>query len=173
MDYKYSPLQQSSSIRVLLVNGSTQKDAPLICSLREVSLDKPPAYRALSYAWSGQPLDRPIQCDGKRLLVSATCESALKRLRPTRPRRKLMIWVDAICIHQSAGDEKNIQVAMMDQIYRKAEAVCAWLGESTPASERWFRDVHKARKHQKLGLNLITPHVRQFSLCHLEYETSK
>jgi hypothetical protein len=80
-DYEYSPLQHPSNIRILVVEGSELEDAPLIYRLEEVSLENAPTYRALSYAWGGQPLDRVTSCDGKRLPVSAMCEAALKRMR--------------------------------------------------------------------------------------------
>ncbi|KAL1600679.1 hypothetical protein SLS60_007067 [Paraconiothyrium brasiliense] len=44
----------------------------------------------------------------------------------------LTIWVDAVCINQEDLGEKANQVARMDEIYKTADSVMAWLG---PASE--------------------------------------
>ena len=43
------------------------------------------------------------------------------------------LWIDSICINQTDIPEKNIQVAMMGEIYNKADQVVIWLGEWTPA----------------------------------------
>jgi hypothetical protein len=38
------------------------------------------------------------------------------------------VWVDAICIDQDNFEEKGEQLALMGDIYRKAEYAVAWLG---------------------------------------------
>ncbi|KAB5582344.1 heterokaryon incompatibility protein-domain-containing protein [Coniochaeta sp. 2T2.1] len=38
------------------------------------------------------------------------------------------IWADAVCIDQENEAEKEVQVAMMDEIYSRAMAVVIWLG---------------------------------------------
>lgn len=38
------------------------------------------------------------------------------------------IWIDALCINQHDCKEKTIQIALMNQIYRKANRVWVWLG---------------------------------------------
>ena len=46
----------------------------------------------------------------------------------------MFIWVDAICINQNDDVEKSWQVAMMWDIYQKAETVRVWLGSAADAS---------------------------------------
>lgn len=55
-----------------------------------------------------------------------------------------MLWVDALCINQDDPEERGEQVVNMASIYRTAEAVIAWLGESDSGTkivmetfERW------------------------------------
>jgi Heterokaryon incompatibility protein (HET) len=45
------------------------------------------------------------------------------------------IWIDALCIDQSNGDEKAVQVRLMRDVYGAAKKVVAWLGNATPTSE--------------------------------------
>jgi hypothetical protein len=51
-------------------------------------------------------------------------------------RTSLTLWVDAICINQSDTLEKNIQVAMMGEIYENAATVRVWLGGRSGRGER-------------------------------------
>jgi hypothetical protein len=41
-----------------------------------------------------------------------------------------VIWIDAICINQNDFQERNEQVGMMGDIYRKCTDVVAWLGDT-------------------------------------------
>jgi hypothetical protein len=41
---------------------------------------------------------------------------------------------DNLCINQENIEEKNHQVAMMDEIYAHARHVCIWLGEASNSS---------------------------------------
>jgi hypothetical protein len=42
--------------------------------------------------------------------------------------------VDNLCINQENIEEKNHQVAMMDEIYAHAGTFCIWLGEASKSS---------------------------------------
>ena len=39
-----------------------------------------------------------------------------------------ILWVDAVCVNQSDFKEQSTQVAMMLEIYARAEQVNIWLG---------------------------------------------
>jgi hypothetical protein len=71
-----------------------------------------------------------IWCNGNSLLVTANCEAALRELRD--PSETTKLWIDSICIDQTpnAVKERNIQVALMGEIYKCAKRVVVWLGES-------------------------------------------
>jgi len=130
-------LTSPRSIRVLTLNPSPLFTAPLEASLTEISLDNisrpTPRYEALSYVWGSPTGDRPLRCDGKLLLVTRNCESALLHLRGTKKAR--ILWVDAICIDQADGEEsvqeRNAQVALMGEVYYKAARTLCWFGEGT------------------------------------------
>jgi hypothetical protein len=38
------------------------------------------------------------------------------------------VWADAVCINQQDNDEKNVQVALMGQIYQQASSCLVFLG---------------------------------------------
>ena len=71
-----------------------------------------------------------VGCNGDSLLVTANCEAALRELRD--PAETTKLWVDSICIDQrrDAVAERNIQVALMGEIYKCAKNVVVWLGQS-------------------------------------------
>jgi hypothetical protein len=99
----------------------------------ETSLDNPLPYTALSYQWGKDKRHVPINVDDGNVLVTANGDAALTQLRKTNGVNYL--WIDAICINQDNIDEKGFQVAMMDQVYSKAESVIIWLGEACDDSD--------------------------------------
>ncbi|KAK6218473.1 Ankyrin and HET domain-containing protein [Colletotrichum tabaci] len=61
------------------------------------------------------------------LKVTRSLATALRYLRSQD--QGVILWADSICIDQSNAAEKNVQVALMGDIYRTAECVRIWLGE--------------------------------------------
>jgi hypothetical protein len=140
-EYKYVPLKQHNEIRVLHLDPG-QDDEPLQCRLHPAKLDTP--YEALSYYWGTDEPTKEIkilkyeQAGGSRSIIDikvpkffirSNLFAALKALRD--PEKAILLWVDAICINQEDDDEKMVQVAIMEEIYRMAGAVLIWLGEPT------------------------------------------
>jgi hypothetical protein len=128
---KYTPLPSPRFIRVLVLSSGEYTDN-ITCSLRPVDLDEHPQYDALSYVWGDRSNPTNITCDGHSIRVTKNLGAALRRLRD----RSLdqVVWVDALCINQADLDERNAQVRMMADIYRKASLVKVYLGEMTPDS---------------------------------------
>jgi hypothetical protein len=131
--YKYLSLTNPQSIRVLELQPEEKNNSDLVTRLLEVSIDDPPNFEALSYAWEGQSFDQGIVCDEERLLISATCKAALRRLRLKTKNR--LLWIDQICINQTSLEEKNHQVAIMGEIYSRAKRTIVWLGTDPRSDE--------------------------------------
>lgn len=130
--YQHKPFEDDRSIRLLYLQpGKFDDDIKL--RLKTVSLDNPPRYCALSYAWGPQPHEGPVYCDGKQIMVSENCVAALRRLRDRY--RKKTLWIDAICIDQASLQERGHQVKLMCDVYSKAERTWIWMGESTEESD--------------------------------------
>ncbi|KAF6805101.1 Heterokaryon incompatibility protein 6, OR allele 2 [Colletotrichum sojae] len=126
-EYRYTWLPTGKYTRLIRLLPTKRFEDPVKILLDVVSLEPPPKYEALSYAWENQTPDQPIDCGGQRLLVTQTCSGALRRLR--RKKKPRTLWIDGICIDQHSTAEKNHQVALMGPIYSSAERVVIWLGE--------------------------------------------
>ncbi|PVH82006.1 hypothetical protein DL98DRAFT_489244 [Cadophora sp. DSE1049] len=115
-----------------------KKDEVLRCSFIVKSINNPPDYEAISYAWGGNDtqqlnfreiefLDDQQPPKSYPISIRTMVHAALYSLRhPTKIRR---FWLDALCIHRSNDDEINHQVAMKSLIFFKAENLCFWLGD--------------------------------------------
>ncbi|KAJ8106822.1 hypothetical protein OPT61_g9288 [Boeremia exigua] len=54
----------------------------------------------------------------------------------SRPYRPKFLWMDAICIDQSNGLERNHQVPLMREIYSKTKRVIVWLGDKKASGKK-------------------------------------
>ncbi|PVH81297.1 HET-domain-containing protein [Cadophora sp. DSE1049] len=130
--HQHESFEDDRSIRLLYLQpGDFYDDINL--KLEVVSLDDPPPYCALSYAWGPPPHETPVFCHGKELLVSESCVAALRRLRSTTDEK--VLWIDAICIDQASLSERGHQVKLMCDVYLKAKRTWIWLGEGTRESD--------------------------------------
>ncbi|CZR66661.1 related to heterokaryon incompatibility protein (het-6OR allele) [Phialocephala subalpina] len=174
-------------IRVLKILTKAN-ERRLRCSLKVIDLNKAPVYDCLSYTWSeplyhelsaGYPLDirtttgdldHEIECDGKMIPITENLEDALLQFSETgfvsnsvegrQENREGLIWIDAICINQKDEAEKDVQIAMMDEVYTKARRVIAWLG-------RCDEHVHPALEIIK-RIKSIPPEQRQVTITDFE-----
>ena len=107
-------------------------------------------YEAVSWTWGDQQNTSSVFVDAgkakgviqwKTISVRKNLIQVLKRLR--RPETSRNLWVDGICIEQEDEYEKDLQVAMMADIYGNATNVCVCLGEHDQESElalKFIRD---------------------------------
>lgn len=138
--YRHCPITGLRSIRVLELQPAANTTDPVYCKLKPISLDDFPRwnanYTALSYTWDGQSPSCEVGCSGGSLLITPNCNVAIRQLRSATETRDL--WIDSICIDQTpeAVDERNVQVALMGDIYKSAARVVVWLGASNERVER-------------------------------------
>lgn len=131
----YVSLQgESRKFRLLILEPSTDRLAPVRCTLNQASFDDDDLkYTALSYVW-GDPLDTtPVLVNGIERQITLNLESALRHIR--KASCAVVLWVDALCINQEDEAEKNHQVEMMREIFSGAELVIAWLGSAGEDSD--------------------------------------
>lgn len=130
-EFAYTRLAGDRHIRLLLLHSRIAM-SDVHCSLLEVSMDSLPAYEAISYTWGDSRSTEDIWVNGKRLIVPASAYRILvNRSSLLMPK---LLWVDAICINQSDTAEKNSQVSLMRDVYRKAFIVSVCL-QTPPAPE--------------------------------------
>jgi Heterokaryon incompatibility protein (HET) len=176
--YPYTPLGASKTqTRILVLRDGTEDAEPIWgklvhldvddgsqSSIHSTLTDRSPAaaYDALSYTWGKLEKKGEIILEGHRFPVTQNLETALRQIRRWRrltgvtkdAQGESYWWVDAVCINQSDVEERNRQVGIMRQIYKRAENVRVWLdaeeerggGDSALAMrlvERMFSDVPK------------------------------
>jgi hypothetical protein len=124
----YQPLDQPDSIRLLRLLPSTSFGSEIHCELFTCSLSKAPKYEALSYTWGGPVFSASLSTSYGTLKITQHLASALQGLRPKSGDARLL-WIDAICIDQQSGFERDRQVCLMAEIYRKATEVIVWHGK--------------------------------------------
>lgn len=110
-------------------DSSAKKSSPLQGSLVVFPLEEAPSYVAFSYCW-GDAISPtyPLICSGLEIQIRRNIRDALVQLSQVRCQDWL--WIDAICIAQDNSHEKNKQIPLMKDIYRRAELVLAWLGNA-------------------------------------------
>jgi len=171
--YQHVPLGTQRSIRVLRLAPSVKHDSQIRGQLVEVSLDSNPKYEALSYVWGPLQPECYIECHGSKLRISANCGAALRRLRYRCCLRNL--WIDAICINQTSIPEKNIQLRLMADVYRKARRVLVWLGEGSQTLDQAFKSFRTFEffKKMKLPEQVLRDYLQRSTLKTLQWSTGQ
>jgi hypothetical protein len=125
--YRYKPLEHPRDIRLLRL-GHLDSFADVTCEIIHASLEQAPEYEAISYTWGDPSPTCCVSVDGYRLRVPATAYEIIQGRCTVRGPRYL--WMDFVCMDQSNGDEKKIQIPLMRDIYRGSSRVIAWLGNA-------------------------------------------
>ena len=165
--------KRERTIRVLQLNPQSGKsgnsNTEVSGCLKETSLEDPVPYSALSYRWGEDEPHIPVKLGNGTVLVTTNGHAALLALR--KKANGLHLWMDAICIDQSNSSEKEIQVAMMDKVYSKADKVIVWLGASNQATDEaldWCKDISRCGAGQPLFKmsarpNLLDKRTRRYA----------
>jgi hypothetical protein len=158
LSYRYSPLQHTDSIRILVLHPSSEESDPITCTIQQRRLcDAYDEYEALSYTW-GDPTRRHEICfrnSTRRLTVGTNCHDALRNLRLKHEDR--LLWIDAICINQGDLIERAQQVRIMDDVFSSALKVVVYLGEQVPESIALFEELAAADALLRLDGNCDRP----------------
>ncbi|KXJ87598.1 heterokaryon incompatibility protein-domain-containing protein [Microdochium bolleyi] len=138
--YCYKPLETLMTIRVLVLNAATSVNEPLTCAIEHQQRDSATAdYCAISYAWGVPNFTHQLLlssgADVAHLAITKNVDGLLRQMRSLDIRR---LWIDAVCLNQDDKTEKSRQIPEMGAIYRCANMVHIWLGESDEAAEAAF-----------------------------------
>ena len=152
-EFAYSPLKEKSQFRLVTILPkcyqphaaqrclTAENNGAIYCQLLNTKLDSSIQYEALSYCW-GDPSRTKciiIELDNGRfrqLMITETLDVALRSLR--KPQLPLTLYIDQICINQEDAFEKNKQVQLMAEIYRRSTCVLGWLGPGTFHSDTFM-----------------------------------
>jgi hypothetical protein len=165
--YRYDPL---GKMQIRLVKIQAVKGYKVKCEIFPASLESPPPYVAISYAW-GDPdqrsaivLEREIADEAGRVTlertpyrVTTSLYGALEALRDKR--EEVFVWVDALCINQKNSHERTNQIEMMTDIYRKATSVAIWLGPEADGSDNaleLLKDLKKEERARRRLSEMVT-----------------
>lgn len=130
--YGYRPLHpESHEIRLLQVQKSTDKSAPITLTLRHASLDDGQPFNALSYTWGDETPTTQISIyDSVTLGIVSVRRNLFEFLeeacQSTESWSLEWIWIDQISINQSDHTERCHQVGQMRRLYSVAQATLVW-----------------------------------------------
>ncbi|KIM93138.1 hypothetical protein OIDMADRAFT_173399 [Oidiodendron maius Zn] len=134
----YPLLQGGARIRLVRIIPGSPTDQ-IQCEFSTCSINDAPRYNALSYEWGSRSHLKDINVIGQQIAIRSNLWRFLLRLRSHAYYDYL--WCDAICIDQDNDRERNHQVQLMSQIYRRAHMVLVWLGEENYNSNLAIRTV--------------------------------
>jgi hypothetical protein len=156
---RYSSLSQKANV-IRLLRLLPSKDGPrhLQCELfdyhsRESDTINHP-YEALSYVWGSEDTPQSIIIDDQELAITQNLYTVLLRLRNRDIPR--IIWVDAVCINQEDGEEKERQIQFMPAVYAKASRVIVWLGEAQDDSDQALEMIRSTFEKSVIPSNIET-----------------
>jgi hypothetical protein len=169
----YASTLKAQEIRVVVLLPG-QWDDEISCRLINSSLESPLEYEALSYVWAQEPGHRCIRLNGSRHQITTNLFLALRRLRKASEAR--YIWIDALCINQDNGEEKNHQVALMGSIYKSCTRALLWLGdyESPAGSPRQTVTIEEAETQswKQISEEQSSMQDKGFAAMNMVYELS-
>ncbi|KAH7075939.1 heterokaryon incompatibility protein-domain-containing protein [Paraphoma chrysanthemicola] len=137
--YKFSELG-ANEIRLLRCQFT--KHGQLIGKMKTFSLETStlPPFRTVSYTWNPISYPHRLLIDNQELPVLSSMYSYLHMiLHGAGDSDEIWYWIDSLCINQDNIAERNAQIKIMGQIYRRAAQCDVWLGEEAEESWRAFR----------------------------------
>ena len=160
---------------IRLLELEHEEGEPLRCRLTAVDSATKPLYNALSYTWgdprpeiSQEPgfddMKHNVYVNGHKTTVGTNLYNVLLRSRSGCPTTHIPFWVDALCINQMDPVEKAIQVENMDQVYKNANTVFAWLGEADDYTIAGFAAIERlATMSKELHPDYTSHRLRKLS----------
>ena len=159
-NFKHAKLNDPKrQIRIIQIRSLTGVDLfeEISCTIHTRSTER---YTAISYQWGDKPLkgspgETPIQSinlGGQLLQVRRNLHDLLLKLRESWPSlADTYFWIDQLCIDQENTDEKEKQIAMMDQIYAQAQDTVVWLGKDLKGAHDSDASFEKSFKSPLVG----------------------
>lgn len=130
------------------------------CELIAAPLDDPRLrFVAFSYCWGVVDPDnlRRILINGKPLKLTPNPYNCLAQTWTGSASTRVFFWLDQVCIDQSNVEERASQVALMGDLYSRAEIVMVWLGAEEEVVEVTALAFGAARVFDGMTENMFGP----------------
>ncbi|KAI4947468.1 hypothetical protein J4E91_006822 [Alternaria rosae] len=123
--YTYRALKKEDEIRIFKVEKIGPNEWQY--DIEHTTLADAPPFETVSYVWGPDTRQNIIRLqDDRTIRINDNLAKALPYLSVEC--KTGYLWIDQININQSSTQERNHQVKMMGNIYRKGTRVLAWLG---------------------------------------------
>lgn len=149
--------RKTKEIRLLCIDG-TDGEGLVQCHFEYVSLQYERrtraisfrrkavfSYDAVSWCWGNLSERSRIKLAGNVVDIPMNAEILLRELCIRQSSTR--IWLDAVCINQADLDERGQQVALMRDIYSKAQRVLIWLGSECSTTASGVESVRALYRH--------------------------
>lgn len=124
--YVYETLESHRHIRLLAVEPGSEFEKGFY-DITTTTLDQAPPYDAISYTWGLPAKNHRLKlADGTFLPLTDTLLLCLPLLAKICGGTGYL-WIDQICVNQMNTTERNHQVALMPEIYRRAARLTMYL----------------------------------------------
>ncbi|PQE27849.1 Heterokaryon incompatibility protein [Rutstroemia sp. NJR-2017a BBW] len=123
--FKHKPILKH--IRLLKLHPRSVT-GEITCDLEDVFLGDSIPFEAISYTWGSPTPAHEILINDFHYTISPNAYNALASM--TSILHSKYVWIDSVCVDQSNNEEKNQQILLMEEIYRRAACVVVWLGEA-------------------------------------------
>ena len=129
--FQHEPLDIArQTIRAVQIQPG-DAECTIKCTLQHVPLAK--NHVCLSYTWRDGPAFRTILINEQSFLI---CQSLCDFLWRARKKHvSCLLWIDAICVDQANVKERNHQVGLMEDIYRRPNTPMPGLVEALRRSK--------------------------------------
>lgn len=145
----HKPLKGARDIRLIRILPKNDSSYGFELELSLTSLDNPIPYVALSYTWEAAEVDRAtgkaapenehyISCSGGgtiKVTDNLLNFLQLAARKEAGDSQGTWYWIDQISINQEDSLERNLQVAMMGDVYKSADSIRVWMGKTDPSPQ--------------------------------------
>ena len=162
--YKYNRFEAPEEIRLLRLKRRTLFSEP-VCELVTVPLKEAPPFEAVSHTWGKEVPSIPIKVHGHECIIVRSAVDELLFYQRSIFRSK-WLWIDSVCIDQSNIDERDRQILLMTEIYRRASRVIVWLGppksvQETTITRKMIRTLNWPKSSYFDKVDVIETHVNE------------
>jgi hypothetical protein len=155
---------RTREIRLLVMSlEPASKSATLALTVKRVRLVDASPFYALSYVCGPDKPTRPVIVNSERVNLRLSIWNFLHTIRKyfCQPvgcsDSTIQIWADCLCIDQDNIEERNAQVSMMGDIYKAADKVYSWLGDTSDQETNILSVIKgESRDHSDDGWEMVS-----------------